>query len=511
MRTALCTFALVGIILVSGAILLKGNFDLAGIMPNPDYNAILAQQPAGLGLAMTLPKDHFYQGEMIAATLTYSNTGKDSYSAWIAAGDRSGRIQDIRFFGQDEKGAAVEDPLGWIYMRGIFGGGRGEYKELKDGSTATITLTINQWLRFDHPGTYTVFAEATNVRSDAPHAPNTDNSAHLISNKATITITPLPPEQEKKIIDDAMLQIVAAYDRHDDPNLTDAANEENAHTKAYAAEPAIATLRFLQTPAARAALRSRLDKTPEYMRAGEHFEIEAALLGAPDRPAEAAHILEDVQAGRLKIDNSLIGLYAQLKSYPQFMEQITWERRTLTPADTPQKQAIDAAWEKAEKDAEKEILAAATQASSKTGVSNLDLIWSAFLMNPSDPEYRAPAVAHQLDFSPEKQHRLLSIIAAEAGAEFSFASHAAVKGRNPAIDFLPLVKLYLGAPEYNGDALIILGYLRPDEAKPLVVADLASPSPHYLDPRVAVTFLENHDYTWSEAQKNQLYRMVHPR
>ena len=499
-------------LLIVGMTRSEGLFDLSGIVPNPDYDAILADQPAGLRLTMTLPKDHFYQGEKIAATLTYSNTGKDSYAALIMRGDRSGRVQDVRFFGQDEHGAPVADPIGWIYMRGISGGGPTQSKELKDGSSAENTLIINQWLRFDHPGTYTIFAEAANVRTETVTATNYDKSAHLVSNKFTITITPLPPDQEKTIVDDALLQIVAAYDRHDDPKLTHAANEDKAHTMAYSAVPAIETLRYLQTPLARAALRSRLDKTPEYMLAGGHFEMDAALLGAPDRPKEAQFILDDVQAGRLKVDNSLIGLYAQLKSYPQFMEQMAWERWTLTPAQIPQRQAIDAAWDKAEKNAEKEILAAATAASSKTGVSDLDLIWSAFLTNPYDADFRAPVVTHQLDFSHDRQLQLLRLV------ETCFCGHMAPPGKNYTPDFLPLVRLYLGSPAYNRNALMILSYARPDEAHAITLADWASPIHHYFNydahfdedapmGQLAVTLLENPRIKWTGEQKEILDQM----
>ncbi len=226
---------------------------------SPDYENVLARQPDGLKLTLTLPKNHFYQGEIMEATLTYSNFGKDSYAIWLAKGDRSGRIQDIRFFGYDERGAAVDDPIGWIYSEGFAGGGPGQHKDL---GIASMTLAVNQWLRFDHPGTYTISAITTNVRQSNPAM---KLIGPIVSNKITVTITPLPPDEEKRIIADSMQKIEAGYDREDSPMSSAERNEDNAHEKAYAAEPAIATWRYLQTPAARAALRSRLDKTPEYM------------------------------------------------------------------------------------------------------------------------------------------------------------------------------------------------------------------------------------------------------
>src|SRR5271170_7806797 len=43
--------------------------------PNLGWDDIRKSQPAGLQLRMTLPKTHFYQGEIINATLEFSNTG----------------------------------------------------------------------------------------------------------------------------------------------------------------------------------------------------------------------------------------------------------------------------------------------------------------------------------------------------------------------------------------------------------------------------------------------------
>jgi hypothetical protein len=242
----------------------------------PTYEKALASQPKDLTLTVTLPKDHFYQGEIINATLTYSNSSNENYKVTLAKGDRSGRVQDIRFFGGDDHQTAVEDPIGWIYYRGFFGGGRVEIKSLGTGS---VTLIMNQWLRFDHPGIYTVFAISTAVRPEKQASPNVDNSIQLVSNKITLTITPLPADQEKKIVDDATQNIDAGYHREDAPDLTAAANDDKAHEKAYAVEPDIEILRYLQTPLARAALRARLDKTPEYMIAANHTRRDSPTAG----------------------------------------------------------------------------------------------------------------------------------------------------------------------------------------------------------------------------------------
>ncbi len=164
-------------------------------------------------------------------------------------------------------------------------------------------------------------------------------------------------------------------------------------------------------------------------------------------------------------------------------------------------------WDQAKKNAQKEIFAAAREASAKTGVSELDLIWEAYLTNPYDPEYHAPVAAHQLELSRNQQLQLLSML----GMDASRPRLPSEKGDDPA-DFLPLVRLHLGAPDYNRDALIVLSYARPDEARDIAVKDLASPQPSYLNGaggsgRLAVTLLENPHIKWTEAQKRILDTM----
>lgn len=478
------------------------------LMEPPDYDNVLKTQPHDLHLTLTLPKDHFYQGEIIPVTLTYSNTGKDPYVAFLPNGDRSGRVQNVHFWGQDEHGQPVNDPIGWIFSMAISGGGPTPIENI---GTASVTLTINQWLRFDHPGTYTVYADTISVHPGDKQTVKFQDTINIVSNKIAVTITPLPPDEEKKIVDDATQKIDAGYSWDASPEASHVQNEDLAREKAHTAEAAIEILRYLQTPAARAALRSRLDKIPTYTITTGRFDADAALLGAPDRPAEAKLILDDVQVGHLKIDSSLVGLYVQLKSYPEFMDYMTWERRTLTPADIPQRQAVDKAWTQSRKDAEKEILAATLEAAPKTGIHNLDVIWTAFLTNPSDPDYCAQAIAHQLDFSHERQLQLLEIV------RNCYCRHLLPSEKDHSADFLPLVRLYLGPPTYNRDALMILSYARPDEAHDIAVKDLDSSGPHgfYFNREgnlglLAVTLLENPHIQWTEEQKSILNAMRRP-
>lgn len=306
-----------------------------------------------------MEKKRYYQGEVIEATLTYANTSTSAFSVELAQSDRSGRIQHTQFIGYDTQGKPVEDPIGWIYQQGIFGGGRVDMPEL---GTASISLPINQWLRFDHVGTYTIVAQTTNVLSPK------DGPVKLISNKVAIEIMPLPTDEERRIIAQATREIEEGYRRRDRAELRAERNTELAAQKARAARPAIATLRYLQTPAARAALRQRLNLTPMYELADGSFALRAAFLGAPDRVAEAALILEDVQTGKLKVDDNLASLYAALKTYP--LEETSFELRSRSRTEVDGLGATKAEneYHAAEALENKEIREAATKAGSLPGM-----------------------------------------------------------------------------------------------------------------------------------------------
>jgi len=440
----------------------------------PDYAKVRAAQPAGLSLELTLPKASFYQGEIIRGTLTYKNSGSVTWVAILAQGDRSGRVQDVRFFGADDQGREVEAPIEWVYRSGpMIGGGR--IREASLG-TGTVTLIANQWLRFDHPGTYTIFAESAAVRSGGTPYKNESNAPLLlVSNKVTVTITPLDPTQETRIVAEAAHAIDDGYQLANQIGRDAAVNDDRASRMVYAAEPAIATLRYLQTPAARAALRARLDKTPEIMLAGGHWEMIAALLGAPDRPAEAALILADVRAGRLSADSGLVGLYAQLKTYPLQIAALP-PGQVITPEDGRHFADAESALNRARRQAQDELLDAAKQVTAATGQTNLDLLWTAFFTNPYDATYRKPLVAHQLDLSHDRQLQLLQWLSMSA-----CSPHALPGEPDLASEFLPLVRLYLGPPAYSRQALMIFSYARPEEAHAIVNADMVLERPHYFN------------------------------
>jgi hypothetical protein len=199
----------------------------------PDRQKIHDGQPEGLCLGIEVPKTTYHQGEAIDATLTYTNTSPTPYHLWVGTGDRSGRIPDIAFyaFGSDAK--QVPDPLRWYFERGGIGGGLGGTQDLGQWK---ITLPVNQWLEFNQPGTYQLFAYSNRVQKGDRFTQGNprDNRIELVSDPVTITVTSLSSTDEKRILAEVGDRLGAGGQ--------DAAK-------------AATILRYLGTPAARAARR----------------------------------------------------------------------------------------------------------------------------------------------------------------------------------------------------------------------------------------------------------------
>jgi hypothetical protein len=264
-------------------------------------------QPAGLRLKLTLPKDHYFQGERINATLEFSNDDANHpWSVAVGAGT-PGAV----FRASDEKGTPIIDPLKWrndwypMVITGPVGiHALGHY---------TLTLLVNESVRFDAPGVYSLYALATvteGVGFDGK------NRADLVSDQVKVTIAPLTPEQERATIAEARQKIsvitMPLYGSDQD---------------------GVAELRYLQTRAARDELIALLGKhdLSDWVRNG--------LLGAPDPEAEASRIIDQVRAGNLVLDDNGAELYGELKTYPLI--------RGVTPVGMPEKEAqarMDELW-----------------------------------------------------------------------------------------------------------------------------------------------------------------------
>src|SRR6202453_1962312 len=88
------------------------------------------------------------------ATLAFTNASSKKYSATTTTVDRAGRVCDIQFAARDDQGTLITDVRGWFVLNLSEGGPIGG----EEIGQCEVKIAANQWLRFDHPGKYTVTA-----------------------------------------------------------------------------------------------------------------------------------------------------------------------------------------------------------------------------------------------------------------------------------------------------------------------------------------------------------------
>jgi hypothetical protein len=453
-----------GIVLLLGWVASAGLLQ-AGIVISPPSGAgypedVHDHQPAGLTLKLSLPKDHFFQGEKIPATLTFSNKSQAAYHACAANWDRSRVVMgDIFFRAQSDKGESVVDPVVW-YLRQSMGGGGGGGTMVNLGEWST-TVAANQWLRFDHPGVYTIYVWSNRVQTgifrDFQHLSDSDE-VQLVSNQVTITIDPLTPEEERAVIEQARRVLSqpreASFMPEDlSPEVTEALSQ----------------LCYLQTPAARAELFPYLGEGNND--AGRLVAL--GILGASDPQAVAPALLASVERGKPVLNEFIVEIYAALKTY-DFPGGGFGLHQTF-PA-TP--------FTKAVQDAKNEITEAARKASGGEGPVLVGALWTTFQQKPQDPAVRAALVQHQLELSADERKELIFKWQSEVWADAQLQDPAVIESmkqfRQGGPDLLPVLLKAATAPDYDPYALAILCKVGPDQARPLVIEDIKRDHSLYL-------------------------------
>jgi len=402
-----------GIVLLS--LLVLSTFLWAQSGPPPSWQDIRTHQPAALHLKITLAKDHFFQGEKIDATLEFSNDDpKTTYNLWIG-----GPQPFATFHGQDAQGHELVDPHQWEIEFGLNGNwvtvphALGKY---------TQSLPVNENFRFDQLGVYTIYAQSQ-VLPDTkdPSA----KSVPLVSDKTTITITPITPELEKQVIADAISKIKLVGS----PQGLDAPSSEG-----------IDELKSLQTPGARAEL-IKLMAYPHLV-----WPAAAGLETAPDPAAEARHILEAVQAGNLVLDVGGTNVYARLKTASSRGDLKQFGEAT------------------------REISVAQVKATESKGPLHAEALWVAYDWTGTDKDRRA-VVEHQLELSDATANFIFQYWGSFGGKDLLplLRRVAEANGNNPNIKDLALTLLIKhGAPSDLDPLITSLESLHGQDLYPIV-------------------------------------------
>jgi len=179
----------------------------------------------------------YHVGERIPLKLSFTGPENKQFETNMASYDRSGRMAYEEFMVAPTSGWA--DPL-HVYFGssgGYIGGGLRGFAPLSAKPTV-VNLNLNEWVRFDQPGTYTIVVVSHRV-SDVSIGGGGPFGAESLS----LTSNPI------------QLRIIPATKAWERAKLTEILNELEANSKTPGTEPdsvkaAIADLRFLGTAAA---------------------------------------------------------------------------------------------------------------------------------------------------------------------------------------------------------------------------------------------------------------------
>ena len=216
----------------------------------------------------------FHMGERISITLSLTGPNNKKYGIDTAGYDRSGRLTIDSFDATPATGWS--DPLAQYFSEGAFGGGlRGS--EPLSSKPVTFTADLNEQIRFDQPGTYTI--TATSHRVGTIHGKNSfpgEPFLSILSNPIEIHIIPATPQWQAEKLGSILAMLAKPIQRSNSGRL-------DAERVA-----AIADLRFLNSPAAIEALAANLRDDSGYDNNGPMWAAALGLSGVPDSLRDVA-------------------------------------------------------------------------------------------------------------------------------------------------------------------------------------------------------------------------------
>ncbi len=393
----------------------------------PDWQTIRDHQPAKMQLKLSLPKDHFFLGEEIPATLIFPY-------------DRTNYSNGYCFYGFDEKNKPLVNSIyAWCmnFDPFLYKHQFGNYNEPAPNSVVT---SINQLYSFNHTGTYTIFVTtAQNFGGNPP--------ASLVSNKVTFTIDPITPADEEAVLQEARALFAKpeSSDQDNFPAQTEVFTECNK-------------LWFLGTPAALKELAPFLEEGCN----GPGCAAAFAFGVPPDRKASAALLLDCVKKGKPLLNQLVVYLYTYLEGGSIYDGLIADLNGVVVKPGLSDRQ--------------KEIIHAALDASGGKGPIAASAYWAALRLSPQDEEFRKEVTAHQMDLSRNDRQELVARWNGQLSMRDTLDAYK---------DLVPAVEKTADAPEYDPQALELLSKVAPNRARPLVIADIKrDTSLYYTNPHI---------------------------
>ncbi|HOE11663.1 MAG TPA: hypothetical protein PLQ35_14505 [bacterium] len=174
------------------------------------YKEAIAKNPEGVTLQIRLAdgKKQFHMGEIIRLELAFSSSKPDTYQVEIRKYDRIGRLFEERYLVSPAENAV--DPVqnyfwGPPFFGGICGGLSGLPRVL-DATPWSIEFEINEWIRFEKPGTFQIYVISDRVwnQNDKGRNGHTITKLPVTSNIIEFEILPFDREWAEKTLQEAV-------------------------------------------------------------------------------------------------------------------------------------------------------------------------------------------------------------------------------------------------------------------------------------------------------------------
>jgi hypothetical protein len=410
---------------------------VATAVPEPQPEA-----PVRLTLRVGDGRVQFRPGEIIPIELEFSSATPKRFTIDGATYDRSGRLTIDEFV--IDRIDDVSDPMLDYFASagGYIGGGLRGIGVLGE-KPFTVTLELNEWFRFDRPGTYTLAVKSRRVTDESvtPHV-----VVPVESNTATFEILPRDATREASALERARRLV-------------------DATPSPLGARPGCRMMRFLDTEAAAMEMIRRYGADTDR---GCEFEYMAGLFGAPNRAAVVRAMEGGLRAADQPITRSYLRTLSTLSVYlqhPEFRPAQTRASKGRLVAGgelSRRSDLIDAAMS-----AYGDIVTAAMP--DKTDRARAITLAEVQAMAPPDLSAKSMATQDQLagaflDLPVERQTLLLE--------------HQWPTVAGPAM--LPALRRLIAAapaavPSVADLALRRLAQLAPDEARPLILREIGNP------------------------------------
>ena len=272
-----------------------------------------------LVIATTSGQNIFHVGERIPLQLSFTGPDDKTFAIDLAHYDRSGRMSEDSFNVEPQSGWL--DPLAAYFRYGSYMGGGLRGGRYLSSKAVTIDANLNEWVRFDQPGTYTLTVTSHRVGPSRKRwGEFPERTIDLSSsNRLTLIIVPATPKWQ----DETLSRILRDLPKS---RKSDAESQELSASQ----KDSITDLRFLATAKAVRVLAAQLREDN-----ASEWDAYFGLIGLPHEER----------------DQALLSMRSLLAApdFPvcrMFLEAMAWldmpEEVESTPHDEINRQAFEA-------------------------------------------------------------------------------------------------------------------------------------------------------------------------